>query len=176
MLLFSVPGSGSCFALNFMTKHGARFSELRNQESQRTELVQVHADPKRIQEFEDNVWPLDIAFDKAIVPLRHPYKVYRSCIRMNFSHEAILAQWKCLVKKAKLFDKVFFSQVDIAHDRRQAHIEALAKFVGIDDKAWIDLYARAWKPINVWPEKYKRTSHVPDFDFAVDWYHKVSQE
>ena len=170
MLLFSVPGSGSCFALNFMTKHGARFSELRNKESQRTELVQVHADPKKIQEFEDEVWPLDVAFEKVIVPLRHPAKVYRSCIRMDFSHSEIVAQWKCLIEKVKMFDKIFFAQVDIDKEKRLTHLQALAKFVGITDQAWIEKYAKAWKPINVWTAEYPEVSQVPELAFAVDWY------
>ena len=178
MLLFSAPGTGTNFAMYFMTEYGWKNGGIAWGHTQVHDfVVQLHSHENQLLDFEERICPVAEAFPKVIIPLRHPYKAYRSYNRSGATHEAILEYWQCLVKRVGTFKEEFFISVDIAEEKRLPLIQRLGKFCGIEDQEHIESYAERWKPVNKGPDDQPPVAeHIPDFDFAVEWFDAMSRQ
>lgn len=114
--------------------------------------------------------------DKAIIPLRHPFKSYRSMIRTAVAHDVIIEQWRCLIDYVPRFKQVFYVPVDIKRKRRRKLIERLAMFAGVEDRELIDRYVKEWPKVNAWPEKQPELEHIAELDFAVEWFDGINRQ
>lgn len=139
-------------------------------------VTQMHSHPKQFERFEVEVCPLYEAFPKVVIPLRHPYKAYRSYGRSGVSHEAILEHWECLVEKEQEFQEIYYVPIECKEEERRGVMQGLADFLGIKDPEWPITYADAWKPANVGVNNGPLAASIPDLDFAVEWFDEVSRQ
>lgn len=177
MLLFSAPGTGTNFVLRFMAAAGIKNRGLVLSREQLEGSVQLHSHQAQLADFEAKVCPLAEAFPKVVIPLRHPYKAYRSHKRLKATHEVILEHWRCLVEYSDKFEDVFYVPIDIVKRKRLSLMQELAKFIGYDNQEDIRAYALDWKPVNkMHPQTNRMPAKVPDLDFAVEWFNEVSRQ
>ena len=171
MLLFTAPGTGTNFILQFITGGGRGHGGIIFSREQKHKIVSLHSHPNEFARFEAQVCPLEEAFPKVVIPLRHPYKAYRSHTRGGTTHDVVLAHWKCLVKYAERFKEIFYVPIEGPPDKRRELLLGLTAFMDMPDYGWAETYADAWEPKNKWPKRNSALpSHIPDFDFAVTWF------
>jgi len=178
MLLFSAPGTGTNFVLRFMAAAGIKNRGLALSREQPEGSVQLHSHPTQFAVFEERVCPLTEAFPKVVIPLRHPYKAYRTHKRLKATHEVIIEHWQCLVEYSDKFEDVFYVPVDILKKGRLELMQELAEFIGYNNQEDIRAYAVAWAPVNAKEGAGftgdTRDKHaakkIPDLDFAMDWF------
>ncbi len=155
IVLFSPEHTGTNFVREFL--HGIGFYN--------NWFDQVHSLPVNITN------DFFKKYQKAIVPVRHPYLAYQSALNVGGGHDAFIQQWHCLIDSVEKFREVFYLPLITPANKRIEVLNGLSNFVRCKDDKFIQTYAKEWKRVNAHNYAEK------DFDksllnFAVEAYKK----
>ena len=176
-LLLSAPGTGTNFVLQFLTFTGWKQSRLRINTEQEADFVLTHSHLPTLREFEEKIGPIGEHFSKVVIPLRHPYRSYRSRTGRGESGQELIEYWRGLTEFADKFPQVYYVPLEVAVDKRVELMQGLADFVGLKKGPWVTDYATNWTPVNKTRDmSLKLKNYIPGFSFAVEWYRTSLQE